>query len=457
MVEDAWFPINYEILPDVTTSIVQFSGDGWQIIKTQGAIKKVLVVELNLVQSWVQLRLIEEDYFEHIRFGDKEYAVFTSDERILAPALECQKPESESEAMSFSASIRRTRDKEKTFSLSNSIYFEKLSIFLPVAGLEKHLSDDVLLGRYLTGGIHISCRSERRLCSLIPWLTEQNLKSIYEASSLPGTLIHISDKGKEEPEIKGSFRLYGRPDLEAFFKDHVIDIIENQDRYKALGIEFPSAIVLHGPPGCGKTFAAEALVAYLDWPCFTIESGSVGSPYIHQTSKKISEVFENAFHQSPSIIIIDEMEAFLSDREMGGQTHRIEEVAEFLKKIPEALKNDVLIIGMTNRIELIDKAILRRGRFDHVVKVDMPTDSEVRELLSELFSERPCQISDSFPDAVKALTGRPLSDSDFLVRESARLAAKEGGNAIGDDNVMQALNAIMRGDSDNKKKPVGFM
>src|SRR3546814_16081302 len=70
---------------------------------------------------------------------------------------------------------------------------------------------------------------------------------------------------------------------------------------------------------------------------------------------------------APSVLVIDEMEAFLADREMGSGHHRVEEVAEFLRRIPEAVKNEVLIIAMTNRIDMIDPAITRRGRFDHAI------------------------------------------------------------------------------------------
>ena len=127
---------------------------------------------------------------------------------------------------------------------------------------------------------------------------------------------------------------------------------------------------MHGPPGCGKTFAVERLVDFLGWPSFQIDASSVASPYIHETSKKVAEVFDKAMQNAPSVLVIDEMEAFLADREMGSGHHRVEEVAEFLRRIPEATKNDVLIVAMTNRIEMIDPAILRRGRFDHVIKVD---------------------------------------------------------------------------------------
>ncbi len=73
---------------------------------------------------------------------------------------------------------------------------------------------------------------------------------------------------RAEPEPNKVFELAGRPELATFFNEHIVDIILHRDRYKALGIEFPSAVILYGPPGTGKTFAVERLVDFLGWPSF---------------------------------------------------------------------------------------------------------------------------------------------------------------------------------------------
>src|SRR5213075_2604499 len=122
-----------------------------------------------------------------------------------------------------------------------------------------------------------------------------------------------------------------------------------------------------------------------------IEASTVASPYIHETSKKVAALFDKAIESAPSVLVIDEMEAFLADRQMGSGSshHRVEEVGEFLRRIPDAGKNNVLVVAMTNRIEMIDPAILRRGRFDHVVKVDMASENEVLSLLQSLVGQLP--------------------------------------------------------------------
>src|SRR3546814_12028321 len=109
------------------------------------------------------------------------------------------------------------------------------------------------------------------------------------------------------------------------------------------------------PPGCGKTFAVEKLVEHLDWPFFSIDSGSIGSPFIHETGKKIAEAFEQAVKVSPAVVVIDEIDAFLAarDRSAGGQ-HRVAEVAEFLRSFPKAAEPKVWVTGIPNPLDRLD-------------------------------------------------------------------------------------------------------
>jgi cell division protease FtsH len=224
-------------------------------------------------------------------------------------------------------------------------------------------------------------------------------------------------------------------------------------------VGFPSSIVLHGPSGCGKTFAVEQLVEYLGWPSFRIEASSVASPYIHETSRKIAEVFDKAVQCAPAVLIIDEMEAFLAEREAGvGSTHhRVEEVAEFLRRSSEAAKNEVLMVGMTNRIEMIDRAVMRRGRFDHLIKVDFANAEEVLALLQKLLPALPIDRTvDPVPLSQK-LAGRPLSDVVHVVREGARLAARSGETQLGQQYLLAALNDTLSVDGEGSRGRIGFV
>jgi len=458
MSSNAWLPIKYEIQPYILTGPVLYSSEKYQILEATGQANRILISIESLGLFWLHKGFTDESQISPIKFGDDTFFVLTSDERMLMPLSEAPKPDNKEEAIGLAAACKRARQKDSSISLGTSIYVEKFAMLLPVPGLDQPISDDVVIGRYLTGGVAVSCHSTRRLVSLMPYLEDHDLKDIWDAAGIPQELVDDTEVKKSDQKRKKEFALSGRKELEMFFKDHVIDIIENKDRYSALGINFPSAIVLHGPPGCGKTFAVETLVSYLDWPCFTIDSSSIGSPYIHETGRKIAQTFEKAMEQAPSIMIIDEMEAFLTKRDKAYHEHKIEEIAEFLRRIPEATKKNVLIIAMTNRIEMIDPAILRRGRFDHVIAVDMPSAEEVESLLIKLFKERPCEEGLNISEAVKVLTGNPLSDLAFLVQETARLAAKSGRNKIDSDSLSKAINTLRKitEEKEKEKRKIGF-
>jgi hypothetical protein len=474
---DAWLPIGQR-LPEVGRArLALFEGPGWQILEGDGP-GRALLVKPELANRWAAAGLLEEGAFQLVVFGKARYAcLWSSPSHVLAPVAQCESPRTPSEALSFALAIKETRAIDGATPLQDAIYVERFSRLLPTYSISSRTPDDVVLGFWLTGGAQVSVKSFRRLRQMLNWLEPAQLKEIIEAAGVrvdevvPSARKVMAPHGVEaqvasasEPESgstrQARFLLPGRPELEAFFNEHVVDIVRNQARYQALGIEFPSAIVLHGPPGCGKTFAVDKLVEYLGWPSFNIEASTVASPYIHETSKKVAGVFATAMESAPSVLVIDEMEAFLADRQMGAGSshHRVEEVGEFLRRIPEATKKHVLVIAMTNRIEMIDPAILRRGRFDHVLKVDMASEEEVEALLRKLVGEIPCAKDVDVKPLAKRLAGRPLSDVAFAVREGARLAVRAGLSAIDQDSLLQALGTTpSREEEVAPSRKIGFV
>ena len=331
-------------------------------------------------------RLVPDTVLQPFFFGKQDYKAIPSGAgQRLEPVAESSSPASKADGLSFALSLGETRKIGATAPLHDAIYAERYSRLLPTWTVSEEASDEEVLGRWLTGGVSIPATSFRRLTSLLGWLDKEDVRDLVEAAGFatpqePGGALTKQNPRHRQPKPENKktaserplpddeaverserqqFRLSGRPVLEAFFNEHVINIVENVDRYKALGIEFPTAIVLYGPPGCGKTFAVERLVEYLDWPIFYVNSNSVGSPYIHETSRKVGEVFDKAMDAAPSMIVIDEMESYLADRQIHESTglHHVEEVAEFLRRIPEANQRQVLVIGMTKPV--------RNDRFRH--------------------------------------------------------------------------------------------
>ena len=488
MTQERWFPIKYE-LPD-GSKLRKLVGDGadWQIYLTYHG-NRVLIAEPSLGEKWVISGLLSDTALTLLTFGEASYvAIFSGDDQQLAPITEFISPETKADATAFAVSLRETRRIADNAPLQDAIYVERFSRLLPTWTVSERIEDQEILGRWLTGGVSVSASSFRRITNLLGWLDKADVRDVVEAAGfeVPSDFGGVRTKTRSDRAPKGrakqhkkakdidpdreagretaeshdqEFRLPGRPKLEEFFNEHIVDIVVHEKRYKALGIDFPSAVVLHGPPGCGKTFAVDRLVEFLDWPVFHIDANSVGSPYIHETSRKVSDIFERAMEVSPAVIVIDEMESFLSDRQIHQSTglHHVEEVAEFLRQIPEAMSKKVLVVGMTNRLEMIDSAILRRGRFDHVIEVAMPSEKEVTDLVTSLLEKMPVETELSIDKAIAALTERPLSDAAFAIREAARLAARSGKSALCQENLDTAVAKLPDALGEDKSNPIGFI
>lgn len=485
MTNDVWLPKGY-VLPDgAKIRSLLYSGDNWQIFATSGS-SNILLTRPQLAEQWDILGFLDAAVFGRVSFGSELFWSISSDQKyLLEPVTSGKPPESTVDALAFAVALKESRKQSTDVSFHDALYVEQYSRLLPTWTLTPAVDDELVLGGWLTAGVEIPTTSFRRLTHLTGWMPAGELAKIVNAAGLtipadagllewgipaprspidkrvaaPKTVEAEQECSSKESTAPKTFRLPGRPQLESFFNEHVIDIIYNSERYQALGIGFPSAIALHGPPGCGKTFAVDRLVEFIDWPVYSINSNTVGSPYIHATSKKISEIFDQAIENAPSILVIDEMESFLADRALGTSSsmHRVEEVAEFLRRIPEAIEKKVLIIAMTNLIEMIDPAILRRGRFDHILQVGMPSREEVASLVDSLLSRLPKTELLDLESLIDELSGKSLSDAAFAIRESARIAAKSGKTQIDQESLEMALANMPREQLSENKRAIGFV
>jgi cell division protease FtsH len=454
---DSWLPVGFRISRQAAAGAVREAGQGWQIVATSPDVGRVLLATPALADRWFEDGHLGPEVFNDLEFGAMHWKVLWGGaSHQLSWIPNAPPPETESEALSFAVAYHETRKIDERIALGDAVFVERYSRLLPTYSSETADSDEVIVGRFLTGGVEVSCLNLRRMEVLLGWLPPRRVRDVIAAAGV-GTFIEATESDEGARGLVRTFRLPGRPELERFFQDHVIDIIANEERYRALGIEFPPAVVLQGPPGCGKTYAVHRLTDYLSWPCFEIESGSIGSPYIHETGRKISEVFEKARASAPCVIVMDEMEAFLSSRDVSLSSHHLEEVAEFLRLIPEARRDHVLVVGMTNRIDLIDPALLRRGRFDHIVEVGPPSIEEVTAVLEDLLTPLPHEPGLPVSALAQQLEGSALSDVAFVVREGARLSAKAGLAKISSQQLVAALEGTRSRGRSVAKRGIGFL
>ena len=468
---DAWLPVGFELSSLSHVGLTIAEGDGWQICAlAEGG--RALLANAELVGRWTRKGLFAEGAVMPVAFGGRDIAAIDGGaEHTLARLSDCQSPRSKAEAMAFASAMKASRLLDAKSSFNGGIYLERFSRILPLANAGEQPDDALVLGTWMTGGVRVSAVPIERLQSFLTWLSPGALRDVIGAAGLAvldagGRALEAGDMpvrigtpdGSASAQPEGRFRLPGRPQLEAFFNEHIVDLVQHPEQYKALGIGHPGAVILEGPPGCGKSYAVDKLVEFLNWPCFTIDSSSVASPYIHETGRKVNALFRQAIEAAPSVVVIDEMEAFLSERDAAGSGHhRVEEVAEFLRRIPEAVASGVLVLAMTNRIDMIDPAIRRRGRFDHLVKVDLAGELEVRELLASLLANVPTASGVDLQSLAKSLSGRPLSDIAYVVREGARLAAKERKSELDQASLSAALASSPSREQASETRRIGFV
>ncbi|WP_257555412.1 ATP-binding protein [Sphingobium sp. CFD-2] len=395
---------------------------------------------------------------EDLAFGDQSYGVIVQS-GAFDEISRLDRPEDVDVALGFARALGTLDDRA-----SVAIYSGEAGKMLSfVIDGEAPIDKDLALGRYLSAGIDVPASDVVALERITTAFDIEDLEKIVTTAGVPIKSARRvapakSTKTKRETDVSGirpgPFTLPGRSALSEFFNEHVVEIIADEERYAALGIGFPGGIILEGPTGCGKTFAVEKLIEHLGWPSFSIDASSVASPYIHETSRKVAEIFTEAKKAAPCVIVIDEMDAFLADRSASTDQHRVEEVAEFLRRIPEASANRVLIIGMTNKIDLIDPAIRRRGRFDHVIHVEHAGPAEVEGLLGSLLSSIPHDLP-NLAQLAAQLAGRPLSDAAYVVREAGRLAARAGRDQITEADVAFAISRSPERDGRDQNR-IGF-
>ncbi len=470
MAEERWLPLDYILADGNHIRSLYVRSAAWQLYTTAED-GFALAVKAELYDCWLNAEWIEPGLFEDAAPADESVHVLSSRAGSMISSLNFGPyPHSRQQAMDFIRSLRRSLERMGALQLNNALYIASFSLIIPTSFNESApMSVARAAGRFLTGGVDVSLSNVPLVLQYAPYLTESDLNQILDMLQITkdeGTSGTLSVAGSEadigKPPTqrgtrqKGPFTLPGRPELERFFLEEIIDIVDNEEAYRRMGVGFPGGTVLYGPTGCGKTYAVERLTEYLNWPVFTIDSGNIGSKYVHETSRKVAEIFDKAAENAPSVIVIDEMEAFLSSREssMGSREIHMEEVAEFLRKIPEAPKKRVLLFGMTNLLDSMDKAILRRGRIDHIIEVGMPGREEILSLLESMLKDKPTEDQLPLEQYSRDLLGRPISDISFMVQDAARRAVRAGKQAIGAEELQTAMNALPP--PDGKKKKIGF-
>ena len=250
---------------------------------------------------------------------------------------------------------------------------------------------------------------------------------------------NISQKErKRKKEGNGFNDIAGMNELKSILKKEVIDVIKNKEKYEEYGVTIPNGMLLYGPPGCGKTFISEKFAEEVGFTFISIKPSDLGSIYVHGAQEKIGALFTDAEKNSPAIIFFDEVDALMPKR--GGDTHQgiSGEVNEFLAQMTECSKRGIFVIAATNQPELIDEAILRRGRIDRIYYVANP-DFDARRGIFEIYlKNRPCEIGIDYENLSKLTDNFVSSDIKYLIDQASREAV-EGDVRISNKLLLKVL------------------
>lgn len=215
----------------------------------------------------------------------------------------------------------------------------------------------------------------------------------------------------------------GMEKLKAEMTNRVIWILRDREKAEKYRLSPPNGMILYGPPGCGKTYFAEKFAEESQFNFVLVNGSDLGSIYLHGTQGKIANLFKEAEKKAPTIICFDEFDSFVPSRSSMAAEHRPEEVNEFLGQLNNCSKKGIFVIGTTNRLDLIDPAVLRKGRMDLHVEIPAP-DEKTRKLIFTLhLKDRPVSEDIDAEELARLTDGYASSDIAFIVNEAAMMAA----------------------------------
>lgn len=259
---------------------------------------------------------------------------------------------------------------------------------------------------------------------------------------------------------KAKAKLYGPDKKKVLFKDvagneaakqdlaEIVDFLKEPKKYEKLGAKIPRGVLLAGEPGTGKTLMARAVAGEASVPFFSISGSEFAEMFVGVGASRVRDLFAKAKKNAPSIIFIDEIDAVAHKRDArGGAGREDEQTLNQILVEMDGFDNDsgVIVIAATNRVDMLDKALLRPGRFDRHVNVTLPERKDRLEILEVHFKNKPKQ-KDINLDALAAKTaGSSGADLANIANEAAITAAREGHKEITNADLTEAFERVAIG------------
>lgn len=231
--------------------------------------------------------------------------------------------------------------------------------------------------------------------------------------------------------------------------EDIVDFLKNPKKYIDLGAKIPKGVLLVGPPGTGKTLLARAVAGEANVPFFTISGSDFMELFVGVGASRVRDLFETAKKAKPCIIFIDEIDAVGRQRGAGlggGNDEREQTLNQLLVQMDGFEDNEgIIVMAATNRVDILDPALLRPGRFDRRVNISIPDVKAREEILKVHARNKPISKEVDFKNIARITSGFTGAEIENLLNESAILAAKENRTEINSEDIQKSMMKVTLG------------
>lgn len=231
--------------------------------------------------------------------------------------------------------------------------------------------------------------------------------------------------------------------------EEVVDFLKNPKKYQKMGAKIPRGILLVGAPGTGKTLVGRAIAGEADVPFYSVSGSEFVEMFVGVGASRVRDLFKNAKKNAPAIVFIDEIDAIGKQRGQGmggGHDEREQTLNQILTEM-DGFESDtsLIVIAATNRPDVLDKALLRPGRFDRRIHIDMP-DLEARVKILELHAKNKILADDiNFREIAAKTVGFSGADIENLLNEAAIATVKNREKSITHARLLEAVEKVSMG------------
>lgn len=322
------------------------------------------------------------------------------------------------------------------------IVFFLLALSLVVSGI-------LLIGQFLPF-MNLNMRAgDRIIIYIVTSLLFVYYRSLSKPELMPSLLTSEKDNAKDKqvnkpPDV--SFKdVAGLEEIKEELQE-TIDFVNNSLKYKTMGAKIPKGILFHGPPGTGKTLLAKAVAGETNSNFLYASGSEFVEKYVGVGAKRVRSLFERAKKDSPSIIFIDEIDAIGSKRNSESNNEKDQTLNQLLVELDGFTSNEmVIVIAATNRMDLLDEAILRPGRFDRHIYIGNPNIKAREKILQVHTKNKPLDRDVNIKEFAQKTTGLSGAQLANIANEAAIIAVRKKKKIIGSIEFDAAIERVIAG------------